>query len=403
MRQAGHGYRCGLLPSPAVRILYHHRVASKDGQFVHVEELTDALRRRGHEIFMVGPASVRDARFGEDTGWVSNLKRWLPGAVYELAELAYGMAGYARLRRAAGAFAPDGLYERYNLYLPCGVWLKRRARIPMLLEVNAPLWEERSRYGGIALSGLARATERHAWNGADRVLPVTEVLAEHVRRAGVSGDRVVVIPNGVDPRRFEGVPPRTEAKAALGLAGSFVLGFTGFVREWHGLERALSFMADRGTPSDVRLLVVGDGPDRPRLEEIARRLGVERRMRFTGAVERADIPRHVAAFDVALQPAVVDYASPLKLFEYLALGHAIVAPSTPNIREILTDGEHAVLFDADDPGAFERAVATVCADGDLRARIGRGARRLIADRGLTWDDNAARVEQLFRNLGAGAA
>jgi len=102
----------------------------------------------------------------------------------------------------------------------------------------------------------------------------------------------------------------------------------------------------------------------------------------------------LAAFDVALQPAVVEYASPLKLFEYLAVGLPVLAPDTPNIREVLEDGVNAVLFDPCSGTAFGRGLARLCADGELRRRLADEARATIGRRGLTWRGNAERVAEL---------
>lgn len=380
-----------------MKVLYHHRIRSKDGQYVHIEELTRALAGLGHETVVVGPRAVEQERFGADAGAVALLKRLLPRFVYELLELAYALLDYRRLAAAVRRHRPDCLYERYNLYLPSGVWLKRRYGLPMLLEVNAPLYEERSRYGGIALDRLARWSERYVWRGADRVLAVTGVLAQRIQSAGVAPERIVVIPNGIDPGRFGDAPSTGEAKRRLGLEGRLVLGFVGFVREWHGLESVVELLARR--PADRHLLVVGDGPARPALERQAHALGIGGRVRFTGVVDREALARHVAAFDVALQPQVVGYASPLKLFEYLALGRAILAPDCPNIREVLADGENAVLFDPDDPTDFERKLEALCADAARRARLGANARATIARRGLTWEANARRVVELYGDLG----
>jgi glycosyltransferase involved in cell wall biosynthesis len=106
----------------------------------------------------------------------------------------------------------------------------------------------------------------------------------------------------------------------------------------------------------------------------------------------------VAAFDVALQPAVVSYASPLKLFEYMAMGCAIVAPASPNIQEILTDQENALLFTPGDTQAFADAVEKVCQNSQLRKSIGQRAMDTIVTRGFTWENNARRVAELFSQL-----
>lgn len=379
-----------------LKILYHHRIRSKDGQYVHIAELIQALRKLGHEVILVAPPAAEKAKFGDDAGGIAVLKRYCPGFVYELMEFAYSFVVYWRLREAVLAHRPDCLYERYNLFLPAGVWLKRRFNLPMLLEVNAPLFEERARNEGIALPRLARWSERYAWRGADYVLPVTEVLAKRVEAAGVRRENIVVIPNGINPGAFGGEIDNEQAKRSLGLEGSLVLGFTGFVRDWHGLEKVIELIASAG--KGWHLLIVGDGPARDALERRAVALNVARQVTITGVVERDRVAAHVAAFDIALQPAVVDYASPLKLFEYMALGRPVVAPAQPNIMEILTDGENALLFDPKDPQGLGSAVERLCQDAVLRQRIGAAARRTIQSRRLTWDDNAARVSKLFASL-----
>jgi glycosyltransferase involved in cell wall biosynthesis len=379
-----------------VKILYHHRIRSKDGQYVHIEELIAALRAVGHQVVLVGPSATGKARFGDDAGLVALLKRYCPRFLYELMEFAYSLVAYRRLRNAVRVHQPDCLYERYNLLQPAGVWLKRRFNLPMLLEVNAPLFEERARYHGIALQRFARWWERYTWRGADCVLVVTEVLAKRVAAAGVEREHIVVIPNGINPDEFGGEPAVEDAKRRLGLHGKFVLGFTGFLKDWHGLDKVVELLA-RADPS-WHLLIVGDGPARDALESQARALGVTERMTITGVVARDQVAGHVAAFDIALQPAVVDYASPLKLFEYMALARPVVAPAQPNIMEVLTDGEDAVLFDPRDPAGLGRAIERLGRDEALRRRIGAAARHTIVLRRLTWGDNAARVGGLFARL-----
>ena len=160
-----------------MKILYHRRIASKDRQFVHVDELARALASLGHEVVLAGPKAVSRERVGYDSGLIAHLKRWVPRAVYEAKKYMYSLVDYRRLYRTAIRHRPDCLYERYSLFLPTGVRLKRKLGLPMLLEVNAPRWEERSRYGGVSLQRLARSTEVRTWHGADFVLPVTDVLA----------------------------------------------------------------------------------------------------------------------------------------------------------------------------------------------------------------------------------
>ena len=110
------------------------------------------------------------------------------------------------------------------------------------------------------------------------------------------------------------------------------------------------------------------------------------------------MPAHVAAYDIALQPAVVAYASPLKLFEYMAQARAIVAPASENIREVLTSGGDALLFALDDEAALFAALDRLVADASLREKLGKSARESLLRQGFTWAENAARVERIAARL-----
>ena len=381
-----------------MKILYHHRTRSKDGQYVHIEEMINALRAQGHEVVIVAPPSAETEDFGSDAGLVAKLKRYLPKWFYELMELGYSLVAYRRLAAAVRQHRPDCLYERYNLFLPAGIWLARKYKLPMLLEINAPILEERAKYDGLSLTGLARWSQAYAWRNADVVLPVTQVLGDIVASYGVAREKIVVIPNGINSARFGAAPDVAEAKRALGLEDYLVLGFTGFVRDWHGLDKVIAMIAQDPPEARRHLLVVGDGPVRATLEQQARELGIAERVRFTGIIGRDDVARYVAAFDIALQPAVVAYASPLKLFEYLALGKAIVGPAQPNIEEILREDHNAVLFDPHSGDGLARAIARLSDDAALRAKVAANARATIAEQKLTWHENALRVTSLFAKL-----
>jgi glycosyltransferase involved in cell wall biosynthesis len=106
----------------------------------------------------------------------------------------------------------------------------------------------------------------------------------------------------------------------------------------------------------------------------------------------------MSTFDIALQPSVVRYASPLKIFEYMAMGLAIVAPDTPNIREILVDGETAVLVQQDNIDATRRKLVQLIGSEELRRRYGKAARQRIEAQPFTWDRNARTVGSIGHEL-----
>jgi glycosyltransferase involved in cell wall biosynthesis len=373
-----------------MRIIYSHRIQSHDGQGVHVDEMVAALRGIGHDVRVVGPGFYSAVSFGGESRGIALLRRFLPGITAEFAELAYNIPAYFRLRRACREFSPDLIYERYNLFYLAGAWIARRRRLPFYVEVNAPLVAERTRYGNLRLRRLAGWIERHVWTSAGQVVAVTGVLRDLVIAAGAAPARVHVTPNGIDPARFADLPAPS--------GDHVVLGFVGFMRAWHGLDGVIAGLAaerERGTCPPMRLVIVGDGPARPDLERQVGQLGLQDAVSFAGLALPEAIPALVGSFDIALQPRAVAYASPLKLFEYMAAGRAIVAPDQPNIREVLQHDRTALLFDPDRPEALWQAICRLADDAALRRRLGRAARQEIRSRDYTWKHNAEIVTDIY--------
>lgn len=382
-----------------MKILFHHRIRSKDGQFVHLEELLMAFRAQGHDVQLVGPEVVESGEFGADSGFVDSLRARLPNFMFELLEFAYCLAAAPRLIAAIRRHRPDFIYERFNLFFPLGAFVCRLYGIVYVLEINGPLHEERSSYGGIGLKWLSRWSQGYTWRRADLCLPVTEVLAQYLDRYRVSRSRVLVLHNGVDRTRFF-VRDAQASKRSLGMDGKLVIGFVGFVRPWHRVDRLIRLLASGELPANAVLMIVGDGPAIAELKALAAELSVVDRVVFTGLVSREKIPEVLGCFDVALQPAVTGWASPLKVIEYLATGKVIVAPDQPNIRELLSHENNALLFDGEDEQAFQRALVRACNDPDLRRRLTDGAIATIDRLQLTWLDNARRIVERAQAIAA---
>jgi glycosyltransferase involved in cell wall biosynthesis len=384
-----------------LRILYLHRIASNDGQYVHLRELTDALTAAGHKVRLLGP-SVEAGEGGNSkaaaaAAWRGRLKAWLPRPVKEGLEIAYNgvvLAKALRVWRREGPF--DAIYARHGLFFAAGSAMKRLTGRPLLLEVNSPLTEERAAHGGLTLRALAGWLERREWRAADTVLPVTAVLGRTLAGAGVPARRIEVVPNGVGAA-FHEPASGADLRRRLGIGDRVVLGFVGFVRAWHGLDAVVRWLA-RAAPPEAVLVVAGDGPARPDLERLAAELGVGARVHFLGRVARRDMPCTIAAFDIALQPKVVAYASPLKLAEYMAQEKAVVAPDQPNIREVVDSESSALLIPPGDALALGKALDRLCRDPRLRARLGKAAAARVNERNLSWSANASRVADCIKRL-----
>lgn len=378
-----------------MKILYHHRIASKDGQYVHVEEIINALTKQGHKIHIVAPNVAESSEFGSDGGWVDSLKSKLPQFIYELLEFGYAFYAFFKLSLAIIKFRPDVIYERYNLFMPAGIWASKIFKIPLQLEVNAPLYQERKKYDGISLNSLAKWTQNYCWRNADKTLPVTNVLADFLREIGVKESSIEVIPNGINEEAF--YAPTHKPTVLPDLTEKTVIGFVGFVREWHGLDRVLNVMKRFNDPN-LYFLIIGDGPAITDLQAQAKALGLSKQIYVSGIIQREDMPNWVSQIEIALQPDVVSYASPLKMLEYLALGKAIIAPDTDNIKELLAGGVNALLFDNNNSNDFSDKLVELLDSSDLRHRLSIAAAETIQAKSLTWHNNGLRIIKSFEEL-----
>jgi glycosyltransferase involved in cell wall biosynthesis len=384
-------------------ILYHHRTRELDGQRVHIREVQDALRRLGHDVIEVAPLPAREAAGSAETPTLrrrifNRAARLARGGAYEALEWAYNGPGFVALARAVGRHRPDFIYERYALNTVAGAMAARRFGLPLLLEVNSPLADERREQGRVTFHRVARSLERYVFRQATRVLPVTQVLARRVESSSaLSPDRVVVVPNGVRPELFEAArAARERVRRVLQIGDGVVVGAVAFFLDWHGIDVALrSVAALRQAGRRVLVLLVGDGPALPSLRAIAVQEGIADVVRFEGAVPHDRIPGYLAAMDVAVIPRAVEYASPLKLFEYMSAGLPILGPRQDSLLEVLVPDRDGLLFEPENARDFARLLGALVDDPAMRLRLGRAARAAIHERGFTWDAHARRIVDVF--------
>lgn len=284
----------------------------------------------------------------------------------------------------------DFVYERYSLWSAAGARLGRRLAIPSVFEVNAPLVQEQAKYRQLHSADMAIAVEAEILATADALLAVSDGVADYLVSSGASPGSIHVVPNGVNPDKFRpDVPPAPIAD----WGGAPVVGFTGGLKAWHGIEDLVEAfrMVKQSVPA-AKLLIVGDGPMRTEIERLAQSAGVARDLLITGWLAHDDIPRYVARMDVAVAPypAITDfYFSPLKLFEYLAAGRAIITTAVAQKPEIIRDGENGMIVPPSNPGALADKLCSLLNDAGLCRQLGRSAR--LSAKMRTWQANAGCV------------
>jgi glycosyltransferase involved in cell wall biosynthesis len=283
------------------------------------------------------------------------------------------------------------VWQRHELFHRAGIDLARVLGVPSVLFVPAPLVWEREKWGTTRprwADALERLGEQRALRATDLVACGSEAVVEEVTRMGVPEERIIVTPTGVDLELFEHVGDAGALRRRLGLDDRFVVGWVGSFRPFHAIEQAVEAMVGI---EGATLLLVGDGPERPRIEALARSKNVN--AVFTGTVAHDQLPLHLAAMNAALviaEPDAPFHYSPLKLAEYLAAGLPVVAPRLGQHAVRLADGVDAVLVDAGDVRAINAALCELRDDPTRRAAIGRAA-RATAEATWSWDDQVRRI------------
>ena len=361
-----------------MRILYHHRTLGDGAEGIHIDEMVNAFQELGHEVHLVGPAvgKSNDGNNGKNSKFAF-FKKIVRGPAYELSELAYNVYGYASLRRAVKSFRPHMIYDRYITYNYSAVAIGRRYNIPTFLEVNAPLAYERDYEEDERLyfKKAAYALERRICSDAYCTVVVSTPLKEYLVSIGVPAEKIMVLPNGVNLNTFSFQEKDPDLLSELGISSrQIVIGFTGILRAWHGIDLLLeAFRKVHEYYPQTLLLLVGDGPIKEEIEAQAERVGCRDALIITGRVPHEKVRKYISLFDIAVSPKATFYASPMKILEYMAMGKPVLAPNTENIKDIIDDKKSGLLFQNKDHASLAENITLLIEDKNMRKKISNNA------------------------------
>lgn len=381
---------------------------SVGGAITHTHGVIRAMRELGLEVDAITTdESIADTARRDPSPaceWrtvpVPRAFRALPASVGLGGDMALAATG---LRSARAA---DLIYQRHARFSVVGALLARASGAPLVLEYNGSEAFFEGAYDATPFARQLELCETAILATAAVIVVTSEVDRDNLVERGLPAERVVLNPNGVDAERFDrGGGP--EVRRRLGLSdGDPLLGFVGSYGPWHGtLALADAFVAVAAEDPRARLLLVGDGPERPDVLERLRRAGVLDRAIVTGKLAPADVPAHLDACDVLVSPhipmpgGVEFFGSPTKLFEYMAAGRAIVASRLGQIGDVLDHERSALLVTPADVDELAAAIRRLIGDPALRERLGAEARRDAVEL-HSWRANVERTLAAFRDWAA---
>lgn len=379
-----------------MRILYvatDQTVPGTKGGSIHVIAVAHGLAALGHEVHvLVTP--------GTDGLPHDDVVRWYPfGPPLGLKQLRFLRS--AAVQSLSAEIRPDLVMERYYNFGGEGMRAARVARVPYVLEVNAPIVDypgspKRTIDRALLVEPMRRWRDRQCAAAALVVTPSAAIVPPSVRP-----ERILEVEWGADTRRFR--PGAAGAVPFSRRPGDVYVVFAGAFRSWHGaihLVEAMRTLHARGRRG-ISAVMIGDGPEFPAVRQAASGLeGVT----FTGALSHDLMPACLASADIGVAPFDVSahaplsldfYWSPLKIFEYMASGLPVVAPDIPRLRHIVADGREGLLYDAASPDALASALERLADDGVVRKAMGVAARER-AVREFGWDVHCRKLDEALR-------
>jgi len=295
-------------------------------------------------------------------------------------------------------FQPDAVYERYALRYHSAVAICNRRNIPHVLEVNALLAEEALNQGQLYSweRKHVQDKERHFLQyEARHVLVVSEQLKALI---GKQFDHIAVNPNGVDVDIFSPSIDPEPVRRQYHLGNAFVLGWVGSFGAGRGLEEFLDIAAHIHIHRpDIRFLLVGDGALKNQVHQKLESDNIAEAVILTGRVSRQQIPAYVAAMNIALAPYPAkgaEYFSPLKVFEYMAMGRATAATAIGQCVDLLRDGA-GLLLPSGQPEVWAKEIIALSDDKERCLKMGEIARHRVVSR-YTWQHNTERILEHIR-------
>jgi glycosyltransferase involved in cell wall biosynthesis len=391
-----------------MKILYYSshpqlKLSVQSGPGTHMREMITALQNAGHEVLplIMGEEINKAKKSGESAESLTGMKRILKKVIFaslwrtlkELLLIRYDKHVEKILDAKVLSFKPDLIYERGAYLQLSGIRIATKHKIRHFIEINSLYIEEMLQFEGSEtyLKKRAIETERTQIALSSKVFVVTAVLKEYYKRYTDNPDKIIVTPNSIDPAKTQiDTDFKNQLIKKYKLGGKLVIGFVGSIFPYHGVDiliRAFSVLLKKR--SDLVLFIVGDGYVIPGLKKLARSLSIDQNVIFTGKVPHKEVFTFIDMMRITVLPKTNSFCSPLKIFEYGAMGKAIVAANTSGVRDAMVHQKDGILTEPNEV-ALVNAIQILLDDPKMIEELGEHFRNKVLTR-FTWKQTADRI------------
>lgn len=293
------------------------------------------------------------------------------------------------------------VWEKHDLFFGPGKRLSKKFNVPLISYVHAPVIWEASKWGvkRYFWGKWLEKIETISLKRADLIAVVSEEVKRKVMDMGVSESKILISPMAVEPGLFsDNEVTAVKLKGKFELHGKFIIGWTGSFRNFHGVDHIIKAFkkASEKYPETV-LMLIGDGAEREKSEELVKSLGISNKVIFTGRLPFLEVPNYIALFDIAVVSTRNKdgfHYSPLKLREYMAAGKAVLAPDAGEIPFTFQDEENVKLFTAGNIESLEEGMLFFIENEGKKQEIAKKGKRMILHSG-TWEQELEKAMELL--------
>lgn len=363
----------------------------------HNHFLIDAFQKLGHQVRFLAPAGndgFAEQNLDTKRTFYRSLKTKLPLIVTDWLRDFYSIVHDVNFDKTIAAFIkefqPDLIYERFTDYHSSGIVAAKKANLPYLVEIHAPL-DSKQFYQRLNFADRNRRRLMKVASEANGIIVVSSFMKSYLKAMTITTDKITVIPNAVDPDLFSSQGQRDIIRKKLSVSDKVVIGFVGTMKPYHGLD-LLPEVCEilKKNYSDFCFLLVGRFKDQADQVKYLNHLdsrGLKDYFIFTGGLPVGQVPPYVEAMDICLMPDSNNFGSPIKLFEYGAMAKPVVMPRYQPIQDVLTDGVNGLLFQPKSVTNIADRLLQLMNSETLRKQIGENLYHdVIANH--TWQKNA---------------
>lgn len=383
-----------------MNILYIHRTQSRGVEAVHILGMVNAFKEMGHNLTIISPPGIEvvsdndkgatvlkpNSRFAEILKW---LGKTLPEIVFELSEILLNFVMYFKIVRLVQRAKIGMIYERYALNTFAGTLVAKKYNIPIAIEVNDASFIERVRK--LSMKRIAVRIENWVFINANLIATISGYFKDLIVKNNISAKKILVLPNAVSDGMINKAWGVEHLKEKLEINSCVTIGYVGAFVYWHRVDLLLgAFREICAKNRNIKLLLVGDGVTYVPSADFVKKNNLEVNVIMPGRVKHDEVFKYISIMDICVIPDSNDYGSPMKLFEYMAMGKAVVVPKLGPLQDVIRDRENGILFKKSDRQELKNALMLLIDDKKYRESVGKKARESIFEN-HTWTKNAQKV------------